>query len=101
MSDRREPLTLASEEDLEGYAMVTGSDPELVSLARKCPVCKEAILACDNGWLDAKPAEDQASPLAMVVMKMGTLYMMAGGDPDGGSRHTIHDHQPDPEQDLV
>lgn len=85
---------LASAEDLEAYALLFGMDPEIVGLSRKCSICGEAILVCDNGWLNAKP--DPNDPTAMFgVMKMGPLYMMAGGAIEGGSMHSVHDHQPD------
>lgn len=86
-----EAVDIASKEDLDAYAEMFGSDKEMVRLVRKCSECGEAVLVCDNGWLDAKP-----TPRGMCgVLRMGSLTMLASGDLDGGSRHDLHVHQPD------
>jgi hypothetical protein len=90
------PVPLSSDEieQLDFFAFL-GSDRDMLALIHRCPTCEQPILVCDNGWLDAKPAEDRSSPLAMGVVKLGGLTMMAGGAVGGGSMHIIHDHQPD------
>lgn len=87
----REPRELATQADLDRYAEVFGCDRDMVRLARRCPDCDDAILVCDNGWLDAK-----ASPDGMCgVMKLGPLTMLCSPGGAGGSRHDLHEHQPD------
>ena len=95
-----EPLELAAREDLEQYFAILGGDPDMVRLVKKCPVCEKAILVPDNGvWLDAKSVDQQEredDPLTMVIFKLGPLAMAgSGGEPNGGSHHAMHDHQPE------
>lgn len=73
-------------------------------VVKRCPDCDGYIIPCDNGiWLNAKAeprgVENHTDPLAMGIMEMGGLLMAAGGDVQGGSKHRLHDHQPDEEPD--
>lgn len=89
-----EPLELAPPETLQDAADDLGVPYGMMRLLRRCPGCRAAILACDNGvWLDAKPAEE-TGPLVMGVMQMGTFSMACSRDGGGGSAHTMHEHQP-------
>jgi hypothetical protein len=100
MSEHRTPLSPGvSTVELDLYAEMLGGEPKMLRRLGRCPVCGTYILACDNGWLNAA-ATDAKDPLVFGVMQFGPLLMMAAGDIDGGSRHLLHNHQPDPEQDL-
>jgi hypothetical protein len=95
---RDELEKIAPDDALDEYAEIFDADRKLLSITRRCPECSEPILACDNGWLDAKPIAGPYSehiPGACGVLKLGPFYMLASGDLDGGSQHRLHEHQPE------
>jgi len=71
-------------------------------MIKRCPDCEAYIIPCDNNiWLDAKAqprgVENHTDALVMGIIEMGGLMMAGGGDVQGGSKHRLHDHQPDEE----
>jgi hypothetical protein len=65
---------------------------------KRCPDCDAYIIPCDNSvWLDAgrAPADDVT---AMGIGELGGMMIALGGAVDG-SRHAIHEHQPDEEDE--
>ena len=94
------PIEIPFTEAEMQLAEIFGKNRGMLELLRRCPECSELILVTDNSvWLDAKPVdqENHENPLAMGIMKMGTLSMAAGGDVQGGSKHLLHLHQPEEE----
>lgn len=81
--------------DLDAFAAIFGSDREFLGLIKRCPVCDEPIVACNNGWLDVQPGDSVHHVWS--VMKMGPLFMMGAGGGVGGSKHDLHAHQPNEE----
>lgn len=79
---------------VRGYGLMSRG---MVDIVHTCPECHQLILVCDNGWLNAQPLAPSHKDydVACGVTKMGPLTMMVGGAVDGGSRHMVHDHQPD------
>lgn len=74
---------------------------EKLRTIKRCPDCEGYIIPCDNGvWLDAAKAPADA-PAAMGIMELAGM-MLASSPAEGeqGSRHTIHEHQPDPKPDA-
>src|SRR5258708_1505468 len=103
MQEVMQPIPLGLSEGQLVLSEIFGQERGMVGLIHKCPHCNQYILVPDNGvWLDAKPlppgVENHNNPLAMGIMKMGSLRMAAGGDVQGGSKHLIHEHQA-PEED--
>lgn len=79
------------------FAEIFGKDPEMLKLVHRCPQCQGLILATDNAvWLDAKPVEsDPDYGIVMGVMRIGSMNLACSPGGDGGSRHTMHTHQPE------
>jgi hypothetical protein len=74
---------------------------EQLRMIKRCPDCEGLIVPCDNGiWLDA--ARAPADGLALMgMMEIGGMILAAGpAEGESGSRHTIHEHQPDEEPDA-
>lgn len=75
---------------------VNGAERGMLELIRKCPECEQFILVTDNRcWLDLTPTADPEDPCAMGVVDLGGMKMAVGGAVDGGSKHALHDHQPE------
>lgn len=81
--------------DIDAVVAIFGGDCELLMLIKRCPVCDEMIVVCNNGWLDIQPGDSVHHVWS--VMKLGQLFMMGAGGNGGGSKHDLHKHQPSEE----
>ena len=72
-------------------------DLDFLKLVKRCSECNKFIIVSDNNiWLDAKPLPvDHDYPCPMGIMKAGSLRLACGGDIQGSSEHSLHDHQPE------
>jgi hypothetical protein len=77
------------------FMEIHGAERGMLELIRKCPECEGYILVTDNScWLDLKPVTGD-DPCAMGVMDLGGMKLAVGGAVDGGSKHELHEHQPE------
>jgi hypothetical protein len=69
-------------------------------IIKRCPDCDGYIIPCDNNiWLDAARAPADAVGV-MGMMTLGGMMLAASpAEGEDGSRHKIHEHQPDEESD--
>jgi len=79
-----------------GLANALDIRSEQLRTVKRCPDCNAYIIPTDNDiWLDAARAAADA-PAVMGIMELGGMMLAASpAEGEGGSRHTIHEHQPD------
>lgn len=65
-------------------------------MIKRCPDCDGYIIPCDNGiWLNAAKAEPDALAVMGIMELAGMMLASSPAEGERGSRHTIHEHQPD------
>lgn len=92
---RREPQPVVYSDGEMTLASALDMRPEQLRTIKRCPDCEGYIIPCDNGvWLDAKRNPDG---LMGIMSLAGMMLAASPADGEDGSRHDIHEHQPDEE----
>lgn len=67
-------------------------------MIKRCPDCEAYIIPCDNNvWLDAARAPADETIVMGIMDLAGMMLAASAAGGESGSRHTIHEHQPDQE----